>query len=85
MVKPKMNVQNRFRCLDIVHKQAVVRVSLFWSIIEQSKNGYSMRVCASYPQKKLLGQLQLPQSTSCHWSQVLDGGEKGRVMRGEER
>jgi hypothetical protein len=77
MVKPKMNVQNRFRCLDIVHKQAVVRVSLFWSIFEQSKNGYSMRVRASYPQKKLLRQLQLPKPTSCHWSHFV-GGRKGR-------
>jgi hypothetical protein len=44
MVKPKMNVQNRFRCLDIVYKQGVVRVLLFWSISEQPKNGLAMRV-----------------------------------------
>jgi len=37
MVKPKMNVQNRFRCLDIVHKQGAVRVSLFWSIYDHPR------------------------------------------------
>ena len=67
MVKPKMNVQNRFRCLDIVYKQGVVRVLLFWSISEQPKNGLAMRVWESYPQKKCRG------SCSCRSRPLVTG------------
>ena len=45
----------------------MVRVSLFWSIFEQSKNGISMRVCVSYPQKNCCG------SCSCRSRPLVTG------------